>query len=694
MPPAPARPLGQPPPPLWEPASTEPREPWRGAVACLGVAVFFALTIGVVSWQAAETPRRAWLLRGPAAGLAWERRAGALLLLRRGAGRPLAAVAPAAGAAAGLPPPLDRCRPDGSRFCGAWDEAAELHVSLEEEEEEAPGAAECYGLAWTPLRPGAVLKDCFSMANVSWYGGAGVRAPRWLLNDVDAEPQPFVISDFSRNPGGYGPVLEGYFLGSTGVTVMVAPDMPLFLSVESNRHFCLESPPGSPVPALRYRLCASADVAAAHRHAGSRLTLRPRRPPHAALLGLPIWQYHGPGGSATKIKRGLRAFSNRLQRHRLKEGLLALGERCTAALADTDQQSVLMEGRKRRSAKHAWDLSMIKPMKLSITLSPYTSIASPLFLRSLQNDTLSYWLSLRLHPEGSVPLLTHWKGQLSTRLNTTSEAAVSWFLARARHLQQVLGAEHAVLEGAEGNAYFEQGVQPPTELEGDHYAGALAAMAVALGNATIITAGARSSHLPLFVRMSPLRSDWSHAGLKGLIPAALHYSLLGYNFFLPDAVGGTLASELPVDQELYVRWLQIVTFLPVMSFSTPPWACCDAWVLNLTRQCIRRHRDFVAPLIIKYSQDWVAWGYPIFRPVWWLSPMDPAAFTIEDEFLIGDEVLVAPITEKGQTWRDIYLPGGGCLWMDTNTAQVFDGGTVLRNYSASLTEVPVFIKTS
>lgn len=46
-----------------------------------------------------------------------------------------------------------------------------------------------------------------------------------------------------------------------------------------------------------------------------------------------------------------------------------------------------------------------------------------------------------------------------------------------------------------------------------------------------------SGHLPLFVRMSPRRADWSHAGLKGLVPSVLHYSLLGYNFFIPDAVG-------------------------------------------------------------------------------------------------------------------------------------------------------------
>lgn len=71
-------------------------------------------------------------------------------------------------------------------------------------------------------------------------------------------------------------------------------------------------------------------------------------------------------------------------------------------------------------------------------------------------------------------------------------------------------------------------------------------------------------------------------------------------------------------------------------------------VLNLTRQCIQRHRDLVVPLILKYSEEWLRLGYPIFRPAWWLSPKDPTAFTIEDEFLIGDEVgNVETILPKG-----------------------------------------------
>ncbi|XP_066408838.1 SITS-binding protein-like [Molothrus aeneus] len=679
-----SRHTGQIPESTWTLGFREMTEPWKGAVGCLGVAVFFAMTIGIISWQALEQPPEEWVLRGRDAGMLWERGRGALLLRALPAGRPVLAIAVGSVPATEPPPPRDRCWHDGRQFCYSWEEDAELRLSLEPPA--APGT-ECYSVRWTPLRPDVTLKDCFSMANVSWYGGPSIRAQRWPLNGAESPAQPLVSGDLSTNPDGFGPLLERYFLGSTGVTVTVVPDVSLLLSLESHRQFCLETPAGRAEP-LHYQLCVSADVAAARRHMASAPAGAARTPPDTALLGSPIWRYHGPEGSAAKIKRGLRSLVRRLKRHRLQEGVVALGEHGTAVLAAAD---LVPSGRRKRQAP-----ALVEPLELSITLSPYAGITSPLFLRSLRGgEAAGYWLSRQPRPgASSIPLLTTWKGQLCARLNVTSEAALGWYLARARRLQQALGATYVAFEGVEGNSFLEQDVPAPAELEGDGYAEALAAALATLGNGTVISAGSRSSHLPLFVQMSPLRSDWSHAGLKGLIPSVLHYSLLGYNFFIPDAVGGSEAGATPGDQELFVRWLQVVTFLPVMAFGTPPWLCCDTWVLNLTRQCIQRHRDFVVPLLLKYSEEWQSLGYPIFRPAWWLSPTDPIAFTIEDEFLIGDEVLVAPITEKGQTWRDIYLPGEGHLWLDTNTARVFDGGTTLRNYSASLAEVPVFVKTS
>ncbi|XP_031658044.1 SITS-binding protein-like [Oncorhynchus kisutch] len=192
--------------------------------------------------------------------------------------------------------------------------------------------------------------------------------------------------------------------------------------------------------------------------------------------------------------------------------------------------------------------------------------------------------------------------------------------------------------------------------------------------------------------MPPLQSDWSSSGLKGLIPSLLHHTLLGYNLLIPDAVGGSLSGDLVTDEELFIRWLQIVAFLPVISFETPPWVCGEDRVLNLTRALIAWHQDFVVPLVTRYAEDWMTSGSPIYRPLWWLSPDDPATFTIDDQFLIGDEVLVAPVIERGTVRRNIYLPDGGFQWQDSRNAQVFDGGTLLEDYPVALEEVAIFLR--
>lgn len=105
---------------------------------------------------------------------------------------------------------------------------------------------------------------------------------------------------------------------------------------------------------------------------------------------------------------------------------------------------------------------------------------------------VSYGSDRDLHPPPpQIPLLTTWKGQLCARLNVTSEAALQWYLARARHLQQALGATYVAFEGVEGNSFLEQDVPAPAELEGDGYSEVLAAALATLGNGTIISAGTR-----------------------------------------------------------------------------------------------------------------------------------------------------------------------------------------------------------
>ena len=75
------------------------------------------------------------------------------------------------------------------------------------------------------------------------------------------------------------------------------------------------------------------------------------------------------------------------------------------------------------------------------------------------------------------------------------------------------------------------------------------------------------------------------------------------------------------------------------------------------------HIHIVDNYIYDLAKDVSKNGYPIIRPLWWIAPDDPEAITVNDQFLIGDDVMVAPVIVQGQRKREVYFPEGtwtGC----------------------------------
>ncbi|KAJ8406499.1 hypothetical protein AAFF_G00300730 [Aldrovandia affinis] len=664
-------------------------ETWKGAIACLGVAVFFVMTIGIIYWQVVDQPNKNWILRGTFSGLIWERRTHSLVIQTLTEDKTFAEidVGNVGNPEADVPFVRNLCWLNKTEFCYTWDSVADVKISLESDD---ASQTECYGITWTPLTCHMELKDCFSMVNVSWYGGAIVRAQNWPINNTTVSMQPFVVGDLRDNPSGYGSILERYFLGSTGVAVLVDPEVALHVGFDGMQRFCLRTAPSMERLLLKYTVCVGPNLRAVHQKMWHPLPSQKPALPNMNILWLPFWKLLVNVDSGAKLERELRTFSNRLKRHGLGEGVISLTEHSTALLSDTLDHEYLYS-KKQASERPTTDLPLVGLLNVSATLSTFLGVDSRPFQTSLEDGTEAYWLSLPATAQGHLaPLLTKWKAKFCVKLNVSNPAAVNWFVDWVGSLCTQLGVKYVALEGGERNPFVEHALRPPKALAGDKYIQLLAGMAERIGDSAIMTTGTRSSHMPLFIRMPPLRSDWSYAGLKGLIPSILHYSLLGYNFLIADAVGGSLSNELITDEELFIRWLEIVSFLPVVSFHTPPWECGEDRVLNLTRTYIAKHQDFVVPLVLRHAEEWKSNGNPIYRPLWWASPNDLNTFTIDDEFLIGDEVLVAPVTERGATRRDIYLPESGFQWQDLNNAHVFDGGTLLRDYLVGLEEVAIF----
>ncbi len=166
------------------------------------------------------------------------------------------------------------------------------------------------------------------------------------------------------------------------------------------------------------------------------------------------------------------------------------------------------------------------------------------------------------------------------------------------------------------------------------------------------------------------KSTWDH--LRMSIQMVLNLGLSGIPLTGPD-VGGFAGDPSP---ELFARWVQVGAFMPFFRIhsvigSPPqePWAFGPEIESIAARYIEWRYR--LLPYL--YSAVWQAaqTGLPIVRALALAYPDDPATYSLDDEFLFGESLLVAPVVEEGATSREIYLPAGG--WYDFWTGEQHEG---------------------
>ncbi|MCF6165221.1 alpha-glucosidase [Furfurilactobacillus rossiae] len=185
------------------------------------------------------------------------------------------------------------------------------------------------------------------------------------------------------------------------------------------------------------------------------------------------------------------------------------------------------------------------------------------------------------------------------------------------------------------------------------------------------------------------QSIWSH--LQMMIPQMSNLGLSGFSFAGTD-IGGFSADTTP---ELLTRWIEGAIFSPLLRNhcvlqvrDQEPWVFGDK-VLNIYRKFLRLRYHFIPYLYDCFSLE-AKNGLPVFRPLVLNYPGDPKVRNLNDEYMVGNQVLVAPIVQQGQTNRSVYLPEGS--WIDLFTGVQYTGNTnILAN--AQLDQLPVFIKT-
>ncbi len=183
-------------------------------------------------------------------------------------------------------------------------------------------------------------------------------------------------------------------------------------------------------------------------------------------------------------------------------------------------------------------------------------------------------------------------------------------------------------------------------------------------------------------------------GLPAVIPAALNAGLSGVPYFATDLAGYKSFTCPPSDKELFLRWTELTTFLPVMRTHHGVklhrnWTFDkDAETLDHYRRYARLHTALF-PHIYRYAAEATRTGLPICRHLHLHYPGDAVAGGVDDQMLFGEELLVAPVTERGATSRALYLPAGE--WVELWTGHRRGGGERIQT-EAALGHIPLFLK--
>jgi alpha-glucosidase len=163
---------------------------------------------------------------------------------------------------------------------------------------------------------------------------------------------------------------------------------------------------------------------------------------------------------------------------------------------------------------------------------------------------------------------------------------------------------------------------------------------------------------PLAQRLQDKSHTWTD--LRKLIPNMILEGLSGYPFSCPDMIGGgewtSFLDESILDQDLIVRSAQLHALMPMMQFSVAPWRVLDTEHLNAVKVAVALRTKFT-PLIMQLTHKAATTGEPIIKSMEYVFPAQGFE-TVVDQFMLGDNLLVAPMLEKGKTSRNVKLPAG------------------------------------
>ena len=328
------------------------------------------------------------------------------------------------------------------------------------------------------------------------------------------------------------------------------------------------------------------------------------------------------------------------------------------------------------------------------------------------------WQGYLVQEPSGQPYVEPWTFTPRSYVDFSNPKAVSWWQAQVNYALTDLGFDGAMLDFGEAApvtacyANHQPGVlmhnyYPMLYIQAAHMAG----QAAKPGDFVFFARSGYSGSQPYTTgrfTCDQVRSWDSQRGLPSVIPAMLNGSLSGWPYWGPDIAGffdGIVVAEnessearaqrIEAEKELWIRWVQLGALSPTMRDMLgwqrdPVELWTDDETLAVFRAYARLHTA-LKPYLYHYAEIASQRGLPIVRPLFLNYPDESITFSLTDEYLLGDEVLVAPVIQPGRREQQLYLPTG--KWRDywSGSVHVGPGWTTV---ATPLRRIPLFIQVS
>jgi alpha-glucosidase len=305
-----------------------------------------------------------------------------------------------------------------------------------------------------------------------------------------------------------------------------------------------------------------------------------------------------------------------------------------------------------------------------------------LLLLDPQKNQEILWANTR----NKAALIRWWNGA-SACLDLSNPKAMKWFQDQLDHLVKEYGVDGFKFDAGDAN-FYTGGLASfkPDLLPNEHTAFfAEVGLRYPLNE---YRASWKMAGQPLAQRLRDKTHEWGD--LAKLIPDLMSQSVMGYTYTCPDMIGGgeyqSFLKNAKIDEELVVRSAQVHALMPMMQFSVAPWRILSKENNKICLEMAKLHLE-MGPKILALAKEASKTGEPIAKPMAMAFP-DGGYETIKDQFVLDNDIIVAPVVEKGARSRSVVLPKGEWKAED---GTIHKGGASVK-IEVPLPRLPYFVR--